>query len=285
MFNFHIFNNRRESLTCSGETMKRSGFSLKDVQKVYAGPEGRLWELVMGEQIHIGGWKSSKELAEKAGVTKGMKVLDLCSALGAGLRFLVRNYGVEGFGLDGTEHMINEARKRADAEGMSSQIQMKLGDVTSIPWPENIFDLVWGEDAWCYVADKNKLVGEAFRVLKPGGKIAFTDWIEADACLSYLEASRINTFMKFPYMESRKGYEKLLKDSGFKIEVSDDLTADFADHISLYIKMLTEQLMFDALKIIGNDMNLFGQMGGEMVFMEEMARKRKFGRCRMIAVK
>ncbi|HCE45879.1 MAG TPA: ubiquinone biosynthesis protein UbiE [Lentisphaeria bacterium] len=265
--------------------MKRNNFKLVDVQKVYGGPEGELWELVMGEQIHVGGWKSSKELADKAGVKKGMKVLDLCSALGAGLRFLVRNYDVEGFGLDGTRHMIDEAIRRTEAEGMSSRILMKLGDVTSIPWPDKAFDLVWGEDAWCYVVDKEKLVREAHRVLGKGGKIAFTDWIEGDAGLSDSEASRINAFMKFPYMESHEGYEKVLKDAGFKIEVSDDLTADFADHISLYIKMLKEQLTFDALKIIGNDMNLFSQMGGEMVFMEEMARKNKLGRCRMTAVK
>ncbi len=265
--------------------MKRNDFNLKDVQKVYAGPEGELWELVMGEQIHVGGWKSSKELADKARVKKGMKVLDLCSALGAGLRFLVRNYDVEGFGLDGTGHMVKEARKRVMAEGLSDKIRMKLGDVTNIPWPGNSFDIVWGEDAWCYVVDKEKLVREAYRVTDKGGKIAFTDWIEGSAGLSDSEASRINSFMKFPYMESKKGYEKLLRDAGFRIEVSEDLTADFADHISLYIKMLTDQLTFDALRIIGNDMKLFGQMGGEMVFMEQMARKKKFGRCRMIAVK
>jgi cyclopropane fatty-acyl-phospholipid synthase-like methyltransferase len=265
--------------------VKKCDFNLEDVQKVYGGPEGELWELIMGEQIHVGGWRSSKELADKSGVKKGMKVLDLCSALGAGLRFLVRNYGVEGVGIDATEHMINEARKRTDAEGMSSQIQMKLADVTGIPWPEKTFDIVWGEDAWCYVADKEKLVMEAYRVLGKGGKIAFTDWIEGPAGLSDSDAARINTFMKFPYMESRKGYEKILGDAGFKIEVSDDLTADFADHMGLYIKMLTDQLMFDALKIIGNDMDLFSRMGGEMLFMEEMASKGGFGRCRMIAVK
>ncbi len=268
-----------------GITMKKNKFSLKDVQKVYSGPEGELWELIMGEQIHVGGWQSSKALADKAGLRKGMKVLDLCSALGAGLRFLVSNYGVEGFGLDGTGHMVKEARKRVKAEGLSSKIRMKLGDVTRIPWSDETFDAVWGEDAWCYVVGKEKLIKEAHRVLRKGGKIAFTDWIEGAAGLSDSEASRINTFMKFPYMESRKGYEKLLKDAGFSLELSDDLTADFADHIGLYIKMLTEQLTFDALKIIGNDMALFGQMGGEMVFMQEMAKKGKLGRCRIVAVK
>jgi hypothetical protein len=39
---------------------------LSNVQAVYSGPEGDLWELIMGEQIHIGGFISSMELAEKA---------------------------------------------------------------------------------------------------------------------------------------------------------------------------------------------------------------------------
>ncbi len=265
--------------------MKKNNFNLDDVRKVYDGPEGKLWELVMGEQIHVGGWKSSKDLAARAGMKKGMKVLDLCSALGAGLRFLVGNYDVEGFGLDGTRHMIDEAQRRAVESGMSGKISMKFGDVTDIPWPDRTFDLVWGEDAWCYVADKNKLVAEAFRVLKPGGKIAFTDWIEAVEGLSDEEAERINSFMKFPYMESRASYGRMLSGAGFKTEVSEDLTADFADHIELYIKMLTEQLTFDALRIIGNDLNLFQAMGKEMAFMLEMARKNKFGRCRIVARK
>ena len=39
------------------------GIGLENVQAVYGGPEGNLWELVMGEQIHIGGFQSSMDLA------------------------------------------------------------------------------------------------------------------------------------------------------------------------------------------------------------------------------
>ena len=83
------------------------GVDLKDVQAVYSGPEGDLWELVMGQQIHIGGFNSSLALAEKAGIGKGMKGVDLCCCNGAGMRFLVRVRGVAAMhGVDATETLV-----------------------------------------------------------------------------------------------------------------------------------------------------------------------------------
>ena len=78
---------------------------------------------------------------------------------------------------------------------------------------------------------------------------------------------------------------KLLTDNGLTVVEAADLTEDFAEHIDLYLKMLTDQLTFDALRIIGNDMKLFKAMGGEMVFMSQMAHLGKFGRGRFIARK
>ena len=265
--------------------MKHIDVTLKDVNAVYAGPEGRLWELIMGEQIHVGGFASSMALAQKAGIKEGQKVLDLCSALGAGLRFLVRMHNVQGFGLDGTPHMVEEAKRRTVRDGLQASIEYKLGDVTAIPWSDASFDVVWGEDAWCYVTDKEKQIAEASRVLKTGGTIAFTDWVEEPKGLAEAGAERINHFMKFPYMESQKGYEALLAKHGFEVKISEDLTPDFADHIQLYIDMLTKQLTFDALNIIGWDMNMMQAMGGEMAFMLQKARAGEFGRVRMVGVK
>lgn len=171
--------------------MKKMNTGLKEVQSVYSGAEGVLWELIMGEQIHIGGFEQSMTLAHKSGIKAGEKVLDLCSALGAGLRFLAKNFHVEGFGLDATEKMIEEAVKRTAAEGLDKNITYKTGDVTSIPWEEELFDVVWGEDAWCYVEDKGKLISESARVLKKGGRIAFSDWIEGSAGMTDDEAAQI----------------------------------------------------------------------------------------------
>jgi SAM-dependent methyltransferase len=261
--------------------MTQSGIQLADVQNVYSGPEGRLWELVMGEQIHAGGFASSMELATRAGIKPGMRGVDLCSALGAGCRFLATNFKAVVCGVDATPRMVEEARKRAPFDVW--KIEFKLGNVLDVPYPSGAFDFVWGEDAWCYVTDKDKLVSEAARVLIPGGIVAFTDWVEGPAGLSTAEALRFNKFMKFPDLQSVPGYRALLEKHGF--DVREAAAIEFAKYVDLYIAMLTEQLTFDALRILGGDLELLKAMGAEMVDMQQKTHAGKIGRGRFIGVK
>lgn len=265
--------------------MKSTGAKLADVQGVYSGPEGDLWELIMGEQIHIGGLAQSKVLADLAGVSRGERVLDLCSALGAGLRFLARFYGARGYGLDATRRMLDRAVARTAEDGLGDVIEYREGDVQQIPWPDGFFDVVWGEDAWCYVEDRRRMIAEATRVLRPGGRIAFSDWVEGPAGWCDGTAARICGFMKFPSVESQRSYEEVLADCGFELRSSEDCTPHFAQCVDLYIRMLTEQLTFDALRIIGWDQDMMQAMGGEMAFISEQAHAGRFGRCRIVAVR
>ena len=268
--------------------MKKLDIGLADVQKVYSGPEASLWKLVMGEQIHIGGFAESMVMAKKAEIKEGDKILDLCSCLGAGLRFLVKNYKVQGFGLDGTHAMVDQAIKLDEGEGLSDKIEYKLGDVKEIPWEDNTFDVVWGEDAWCYVDNKESIIKEAARVLKPGGTLAFSDWIEGSAGLTDEEAERVcnsKMGMTFPYLETVKGYEDFIAKYGLRLVSSEDLNEHFAEMIELYINYLTKQLLYDALKIVGDNMEFFQAKGTEMGFWLEMAKAKKFSRGRWIAKK
>ena len=68
--------------------------TLEAVRTVYSGAEGELWELLMGQQIHIGGFKASVDLAERAQIGTGQQGVDLCCCNGVGMRFLVRFRGV-----------------------------------------------------------------------------------------------------------------------------------------------------------------------------------------------
>ena len=103
---------------------------LENVQAVYSGPEGKLWELIMGEQIHIGGFASSMDLAEKAGIRAGMSGVDLCCCNGAGMRFLVRFRDVARMeGVVATEKVVEQGFSRCQKEGLSDKIEFTLADV------------------------------------------------------------------------------------------------------------------------------------------------------------
>lgn len=265
--------------------MKQSGFGANDVKQVYTGAEKDLWELVMGEQIHVGGMMSSMDLATTAGLKEGMHGIDLCCCTGAGCRFLAKNFKTKMTGLDMTDRVYGEALDRTKNENLDNMVNFAKGDVTAIPFPNDTFDFVWGEDAWCYVENKDKLISEASRVLKKGGIISFTDWVEGNKGLTDEEALRLNTFMKFPYMESVAGYKSLMEKHGFEVKDATEQEGYMSDHIGLYLGMLTKQLTYDALKIIGDDMALFQAMGGEMMYMKELADKGKFARGRFVGVK
>jgi SAM-dependent methyltransferase len=258
---------------------------LEQVQAVYSGPEGDLWELVMGEQIHIGGFASSMDLAQRAGIGAGMRGVDLCCCNGAGMRFLVRFRQVASMrGVDATEKVVARGRERCRAEGLESQIAFTLANVCASGLPSASADFVWGEDAWCYVVDKAQLMAEAARLVKPGGLIAFTDWIEGPAGLSDAEAARFLTFMKFPNIQDLAGCKQLLAANGCTVQQAED-TGRFALYVDLYLDMLNKQLTYDALKIIGFDLPLMQAMGAEMVFMQQLAHAGKIAQGLFIARK
>lgn len=266
--------------------MKATGnIGLADVQNVYNGPEGKLWELIMGQQIHIGGLASSTDLAEKAGVIAGMKGVDLCCCNGGGMRFLVRfRQAAEMIGVDATVTVIEHGRQICREEGLADKITFVQADVCKSGLQDESVDFVWGEDAWCYVVDKPKLIAEAARMVKPGGIVAFTDWVEGAEPMTDTEAERFLRFMKFANIENLEGWRDMLVENNCRIIHSEN-TGRFAQYVDLYLNMLNMQLTYDALKIIGFDSEMMTHLAGEMVFMQELAHAGKIAQGLFVACK
>jgi ubiquinone/menaquinone biosynthesis C-methylase UbiE len=261
---------------------KKTGVSVGDVNAAYDGAIGRIWEMLMGDFIHVGGQDESRVLAEKAGIKKGQYVLDICSALGGPARFLAKTYGCRVAGLDATLTMHLESKKRTAAAGLSDLVSFHLGNALDIPFHDATFDVVWGEDAWCYITDKDRLIGEVARVLKPGGTLAFTDWLQSPKAPAEV-IQRINTFMIFPDVQTLDGYAALCKKHGLKVSVKEDLFAHFAKLCQGYIEQAGGPLKKGIVDLVGPEM--FQGMAGEMVFMGEAAKRGEFGRGRIVAKK
>jgi len=261
---------------------RRLDFTIADVNEIYEGPVGVLWEMLMGEQIHVGGAEETEILARKAGINKDTAVLDLCSALGGPARHLAGKYGCKVTGLDATKKMVDEALRRTEKAGLTRLVTHKLGNALDMPFKAGTFDLVWGQDAWCYVTDKNRLISEASRVLKPSGVIAFTDWIQTEN-MTNGEWEALNSFMAFPYMETLDGYEHILRHAGFRILEKEDLSEDFAKHCHLYQSMLRNQLKKRVVKEYGSEMFQAADEG--LARWVRAADEGKVGRGRLIGRK
>ena len=262
--------------------MKKTGATVGDVNAAYDGAIGRIWELLMGEFIHIGGLDETKVLAGKAGISADDYVLDICSALGGPARFLAETFNCRVSGLDATLTMHQEAVKRTEAAGLSEKVSFRLGNALDIPFHDETFDVVWGEDAWCYITDKDRLIAEVVRVLKPGGRLAFTDWLQARDAPEET-AARINEFMIFPYVESLEGYSALCEKHGLKLVEAESLFPHFAKLCAGYIKQAGGPLKDKIVDIVGEE--TFAAMAGEMIFMCEAAGRGEFGRGRIVARK
>ena len=266
--------------------MKRNaGVGLDDVRDVYNGPEGALWELLMGEQIHIGGFASSCDLAEKADIRAGMEGIDLCCCNGAGMRVLCRCRGVARMtGVDATEHVIAQGRERCLAAGLDDRITFALVDAAATGLPAASADFVWGEDAWCYVVDKPALLAEAHRLVKPGGIIAFTDWVEGETEMSAEEAHRFLSFMKFPSLFTLQEYRDALTTAGCHVVLAED-TRRFAPYVQLYLQLLAEQYRYDVLNLVGFDEQMVGAIEAEFRWIHEVALQGKVAQGLVVARK
>jgi len=148
-----------------------------------------------GEDIHVGLYEhegedisqaSRRTVEQMAGLLEGLgsdsRVLDLGAGYGGAARFLAREYGcrVTALNLSDVENQRN--REMNQEQGLDHLIKVVDGSFEEIPFPDDSFDVVWSQDAILHSGDREKVLAEAARVLKPGGELIFTDPMRTDDC-------------------------------------------------------------------------------------------------------
>jgi len=110
-------------------------------------------------------------LLDAAGVGAGTRLLDLCCGTGVVTGAAVAR-GAVPIGVDFSPAMLAEARRA------HPRLQFDEGDAEALPYPDHSFDAVVSNFGVHHVPRPDKAIAEALRVLRPGGRVAFTTWAE-----------------------------------------------------------------------------------------------------------
>jgi len=199
------------------DALRRQG---KDLRRL--APED-LYDL---DQDHYGGLEAVETLGRRAGIDASSRVLDVCAGLAGPARFVARRWGARVTGIDLNPDRVAGARRLSAAVGLSGLVRVVRGDAQRLPFRARAFTAVVSQEGLLHVPDKASALGECRRVLLPGGRIAFSDWV-ATPRLADGERRRLDEWMAAVTLQSIESYRALLARAGFVAIGAEDLSAQW----------------------------------------------------------
>jgi ubiquinone/menaquinone biosynthesis C-methylase UbiE len=175
------------------------------------------------DQDHYGGLGAVDALAQRAGIGRHSRVLDLCAGLGGPARFLASRRGCRVTALELNAGRAAGAARLSRLVGLAARVRVVRGDATVLPFGGARFDACVSQEALLHIDDKATVLAEVARVLAPGGRLAFSDWI-ARPDLGDGERRRLWEWMAATTLQTLDGYRALLGRAGFVVVEAEDLT-------------------------------------------------------------
>lgn len=201
------------------------------------------WRLLLGDELHYGFFEygdeplpvATRALTDRmialAQLSPGLRVLDVGCGTGEPARYLVTTQDVRVLGITTSAVGVRHAIERAEAAGINAQASFEVRDGTDNGLPDASFDRVWVLESSHLMADRDALLAECARVLRPGGRLVLCDIIRRRPIpFAELRTRRADfAVLRAVYGEARmdllRDYTALVTTHGLTVELVDDLTA------------------------------------------------------------
>jgi MPBQ/MSBQ methyltransferase len=179
------------------------------------------------DQLHVEGLDATTRLAALAGISRGDRVLDVCCGMAGPARYLAKRFGCTVVGVDLTEQFLETAALLTDLTGLTDLVSVERGDATDLRFDAASFDVVWTQNGTQNIADKDRLLAEMHRVLKPGGRCVMHELLRGPGDRihfpSILGGDEVE-FASINFIVSEDEMRELVAQAGFEVRHWRDLT-------------------------------------------------------------
>jgi sarcosine/dimethylglycine N-methyltransferase len=245
--------NSNETIQSAAVETARDYYNSEDADTFYS----QVWG---GEDIHIGLYTATDEpisaASQRTVVTMAKRlpklgadshILDIGSGYCGAARYLAKTYGARVSALNLSEVENQRARELNAAAGLAEKIDVTDGSFEQIPFAtasasEEGFDVLWSQDAILHSDNREQVLTEAFRVLKPGGYFIFTDPMQADDCPAGVLQPILDR-IHLSSLGSPGFYRTVAEKLGFEVVAFDDQTSQLVNH---YQRVLEETEKYTA---------------------------------------
>lgn len=225
------------------------------------------WDLENSHAIHYG-YRDEKArtfpqsllrmnevMMEAAGVGPSDKVLDAGCGIGGSCFFLVEKSGCQAIGISLSEQQIQKAKSLALKKKLNDKTNFEVMDYCHTAFADASFDVVFACESVCYAVDKERFIREAYRLLKPGGRLVLADGFATEfdnnnnpVLKKWLEGWLVN------YLESPARFEQFMQNSGFKNIFYRDISKHtLSSARRLYVIYFVASLYVFFKKLMGSD--------------------------------
>ncbi|MBK6904318.1 MAG: methyltransferase domain-containing protein [Saprospirales bacterium] len=183
-------------------------------------------------------FRLNEVMADLASIGPECRVLDAGCGLGASALWLAKNRGAQVTGINLVSGQVSAASKLAEKNGLEGLLQFVQADYHQTPFPDESFEVVWACESLCHSPDKRAFYREAFRVLRPGGRLVMAEYIRSARPLDLKREALLADWLSgwaIPDIDTPEEHSSNALEAGFAgIEIKDVTAHTRVSHRNLY---------------------------------------------------